>query len=252
MRVNSRLRTRQRPDCWRNENGGYMNDRLAGKAIAGFIIVFTALAVLSLSCSGQQTQTVPTDRFDDIAVWVKVFEDPGRDTWQQPEEVVRTMNLAHGDVVADIGAGTGYFTRLFAAAVGPEGMAIGLDIEQSMVEYMHEDAKKLDLKNYTARVVKTDDPELTPGSVDVVFLCNTYHHIQDRLNYFRKVAGSLKPGGRLVIVDFYKKELPYGPPPEHKLAKNIVIGELLQAGYSLKQELHFLPYQYYLEFGHEK
>jgi predicted methyltransferase len=70
------------------------------------------------------------------------------------------------------------------------------------------------------------------------------------LNYFRKVAGSLKPGGRLVIVDFYKKELPYGPPPEHKLAKNIVIEELLQAGYSLKQELHFLPYQYYLEFGH--
>ncbi|KPK02153.1 MAG: hypothetical protein AMK71_03290 [Nitrospira bacterium SG8_35_4] len=225
-----------------------MNDRLSGKAIAGFIIVFTALAVLSLSCSGQQTHIVPAHRFDDIAVWVKVFEDPERDTWQQPEEVVRKMNLVNGDVVADIGAGTGYFTRLFAAAVGPEGMAIGLDIEQSMVEYMHEDAKKLNLKNYTARAVKADDPELAPGSVSVVFLCNTYHHIDSRESYFKKVAGSLKPGGRLVIVDFYKKELPYGPPPEHKLSKDVVIKELQLAGYSLKQELHFLPYQYYLEF----
>jgi ubiquinone/menaquinone biosynthesis C-methylase UbiE len=102
-------------------------------------------------------------------VWAKVFEDPERDKWQQPKEVVRKMNLAHGDVVADIGAGTGYFTRLFADAVGPEGMAIGLDIKQSMIKYMNEDAKKLNLMNYTARVVKADDPELPPGSVDVVF-----------------------------------------------------------------------------------
>lgn len=212
-------------------------------------LILIAVLSSSVSCNGQQTQAVPTHRFNDIAIWVKVFEDPARDKWQQPEEVVRKMKLKRGDAVADIGAGTGYFTRRFAATVGPEGSALGLDIEKSMIEYMREDAKKLNLKNYTARIVKTDDPELAPGSVDVAFLCNTYHHIKARVNYFKKVAGSLKPGGRLVIVDFYKKKLPYGPPPDHKLAKNVVIEELRQAGYSLKQELHFLPYQYYLEFG---
>lgn len=210
------------------------------------ILIFIAL---SISCYGKRTHAVSAHRFDDIAVWVKVFEDPERDKWQRPDDVIKTMSLVSGDVVADIGAGTGYFTRRFAVAVGPEGEALGLDIEQSMIEYMHEDARKLNLKNYTARVVKADDPGLAPRSVDVVFLCNTYHHIEDRVKYFRRVAAGLKPGGRLVIVDFYKRLLPHGPPPRHKLAKDVVIEELRQAGYSLKRELDFLPYQYYLEFG---
>lgn len=210
--------------------------------------MFILVSLMSASCRGQQTHKVPSHRFDDIAVWVKVFEDPERDAWQKPDEVIQTMKLKSGDVIADIGAGTGYFTRRFAVAVGPEGKAIGLDIEQSMIGYMNKDAKRLNLNNYVARRVKSDDPELAPASVDVVFLCDTYHHIEDRVNYFKRVAAGLKPGGRLVIVDFYKKELPYGPPPAHKLAKDVVIDELRRAGYSLKQDLRFLPYQYYLEF----
>jgi arsenite methyltransferase len=210
--------------------------------------MFILVSSLSAPCHGQKTHKVPSHRFDDIAVWVKVFEDPERDAWQKPDEVIRTMKLKSGDVIADIGAGTGYFTRRFAVAVGPEGKALGLDIEQSMIGYMNKDAKRLNLNNYVARRVKSDDPELAPASVDVVFLCDTYHHIEDRVNYFKRVAAGLKPGGRLVIVDFYKKELPYGPPPAHKLAKDVVIDELRRAGYSLKQDLRFLPYQYYLEF----
>jgi arsenite methyltransferase len=212
------------------------------------LAMFILISWLSASCHGQQTHKGPSHRFDDIAVWVKVFEDPERDAWQKPDEVIRTMKLKSGDVIADIGAGTGYFTRRFAVAVGPEGKALGLDIEQSMIGYMNKDAKRLNLNNYVARRVKSDDPELAPASVDVVFLCDTYHHIEDRVNYFKRVAAGLKPGGRLVIVDFYKKELPYGPPPAHKLAKDVVIDELRRAGYSLKQDLRFLPYQYYLEF----
>jgi arsenite methyltransferase len=210
--------------------------------------MFILVSSLSAPCHGQKTHKVPSHRFDDIAVWVKVFEDPERDAWQKPDEVIRTMKLKSGDVIADIGAGTGYFTRHFAVAVGPEGKALGLDIEQSMIGYMNKDAKRLKLNNYVARRVKSDDPELAPASVDVVFLCDTYHHIEDRVNYFKRVAAGLKPGGRLVIVDFYKKELPYGPPPAHKLAKDVVIDELRRAGYSLKEDLRFLPYQYYLEF----
>ena len=124
-----------------------------------------------------------------------------------------------------------------------------LDIENSMVEYMKEDASKLNLKNYIARIVRTDDPELGTNSVDVVFLCNTYHHIDDRVKYFRGVKDSLKIDGRVVIVDYFKKLLPVGPPVEHKLAKDIVIDEMQKAGYRLIQDKDFLPHQYYIEFS---
>lgn len=213
------------------------------------VLVISMFLFLSVSCNGQRTHQVPQYRFDDIERWVRAFEDPQRDEWQKPDKVVESLNIKNGDVIADIGAGTGYFTRRFAVATGPDGKALGLDIEKSMVHYMKEDARKLDLPNYEARVVKPDNPALDDNTVDIIFLCNTYHHIQNRVEYFRKASTSLKPGGRLVIVDFYKRELPYGPPPEHKLSRERVISELKQAGYRLQKTWDFLPYQYFLEFG---
>lgn len=216
------------------------------------ISIFFNLLLLLLpviSCANPQVQHEPAtqQRFSDIDKWVKLFEDPERDEWQKPAEVVKTMRLKPGDVVADIGAGTGYFTRLFAVAVGPEGKAIGLDIEQSMVDYMKEDARKMGLNNYEARVVKTDDPEIPASSVDVIFLCNTYHHIADRTKYFKNVAASLKPDGRIVIVDFYKNAN-FGPPRDHKLAKEVVMKEMEDAGFHLLRSHQVLKHQYFLEY----
>ena len=189
-------------------------------------------------------------RFNEIQKWVDIFEDPARAEWQKPEEVVKKLELKPGGTVADIGAGTGYFTRLFAAAVGPGGKAIGLDIEPSMVDYMKEDAKKQGLTNYEAKIVKPDDAGLPSKSVDVIFICNTYHHIEDRVNYLKKLTGALKPNGRIVIVDFYKKPMPVGPQSvAHKISEDEVKKEFKQAGYRLKKSLDFLPYQYYLEFS---
>jgi ubiquinone/menaquinone biosynthesis C-methylase UbiE len=205
-------------------------------------------SVYSQEHNKEQNPSATQQRFSDIELWIKRFEDPERDKWQRPAEVVKAMDLKPGDVVADIGAGTGYFTRHIAAAVGPSGKAIGLDIEPGMVKYMEEDAKKLNLSNYEARVVKTDNPELGPHSVDVIFLCDTYHHIENRLEYFRNVSPSLKPGGRLVIVDFIK-DTDFGPPREHKMAKESVIEELLKAGYRLIKSHDLLQHQYFLEFG---
>jgi len=226
------------------------NYRSLHTSITGLLLALL-LSVIS-ACAEKQDKPTPASqvRFDDIQMWINVFEDPERHKWQKPEEVIKKMNVRLNDVVADIGAGTGYFTRRFAFAA-LTGKAIGLDVEPSMVRYMNEDAKKLGLNNYESRVVKTDDPELGNNEVDIVFLCDTYHHIENRVEYFSKVAGSLKNGGRLVIVDFYKKELPYGPPPHHKLAKEIVISELEEAGYKLLRSHDFLPYQYFLEFGVE-
>ena len=218
-----------------------------------FISIFFLVLLIfqTAACSSQQKNSTPAaqQRFDDIEFWVKLFEDPERDKWQKPKEVVDAMHLKAGDVVADIGAGTGYFARHIAVAVGPKGKAIGLDIESSMVKYMEEDARKLNLGNYKARVVRTDDPELEDGSVDVVFLCNTYHHIENRVEYFRKVSNGLKPDGRVVVVDFYK-EAEIGPPRDHKLAKEVVLEEMKKAGYNLVKTHGFLSYQYFLEFRH--
>jgi ubiquinone/menaquinone biosynthesis C-methylase UbiE len=213
-------------------------------------IVLLFLLTPVLNCMGQQRHDAPGAHhsFDDIEKWITLFEDPERDTWQKPAEVIRALNLKSGDVIADIGAGTGYFTRRFAVAVGPEGSALGLDVEPAMIEHMREDARKRNLENYLPRLVKPDDPQLEPQSVDVIFICNTLHHIEDRVAYLTRLSSSLKKDGRIIVVDFYKKPLPVGPSPVMKLTEEEVIGEFLQAGYRLKSKPDFLPYQYFLEF----
>lgn len=176
-------------------------------------------------------------------------QDYGRDSWQKPDEVMKSLNLKPGDVIADIGAGTGYFTRRFAKAVSPGGQALGLEIVSSNVESMKRDADRLGLDTYVARLVEPDDPGFEPGSVDIVFLCDAYHHLRNRVEYFKKVSRGLKKDGRVVIVDFYNKRMAVGPPPSHTVAKAVVLEEMKAAGYKLLSDKDFLSYQYYLEFG---
>jgi arsenite methyltransferase len=178
-------------------------------------------------------------------------QDYGRDSWQKPDEVMKSLNLKPGDVIADIGAGTGYFTRRFAKAVSPGGQALGLEIVSSNVESMKRDADRLGLDTYKARLVEPDDPGFEPGSVDIVFLCDAYHHLRNRVEYFKTVSRGLKKDGRVVIVDFYNKRMAVGPPPSHTVAKAVVLEEMKAAGYKLLNDKDFLSYQYYLEFGLE-
>jgi arsenite methyltransferase len=155
--------------------------------------------------------------------------------------------LKPGQIVVDIGAGTGYFTRRFARSVGPSGKAIGLDIEPGMIDYMHADASKLKLSNYQARLVKPNDPELAPHSADVIFFCDVLHHVDDRVSYLTKLRPALKSGGRVAVVDF-KKTAPIGPPATMRIPRNEMIAQFKAAGYRLVEEHDFLPYQYFLEF----
>ncbi len=185
-------------------------------------------------------------RFDDPAAWAARFDDPGRDAWQKPDEVIRALALPPGAKVADVGAATGYFTVRLARAV-PSGRVFGVDVEASMVKYLEERAQKEGLGNVTGVVGGTSSPNL-PEAVDLVLLVDTYHHVGDRPAYFRGVAKSLRPGGRVAIIDFRRGQ-PMGPPDEHKVPADQVKAELAEAGYTLVAEHGFLPNQHFVVFA---
>ena len=182
--------------------------------------------------------------------WVEEFENPERDAQQKPDEVVRALNLSPGDVVADIGAGTGYFTRRFAEAVGDTGIAYAVDLEPKMLQYVGERAEKDGQPNIVPVLSTTSSPMLAPDSVDLFFICNTIHHIGDRERYYAILARDLRDGGRLAIVDFRKDaEQEHGPDKAMRVARQSLIDEVTAAGFRLVEEHEFLPAQYFLVFA---
>jgi arsenite methyltransferase len=173
--------------------------------------------------------------------YAKVLEDPSRDEWQKPHDVIVALNLKATDGVADIGAGTGYFARRFA---NHAGKVYAVDIDEKLLAIAAKNAPP----SLQTILSVPDDPRLLPQSVDVVFFCDVLHHIESRPAYYAKLAKALKPGGRIVVIDFYKKDLPVGPPPSMKLSEQEVAAELNQAGFVVAQQLDILPYQYFVVF----
>lgn len=173
-------------------------------------------------------------RFDKAEEWVPAFDDPARDFWQKPDEVIRALALPLDAVVADIGSGTGYFAVRLARAV-PRGQVFGVDIEPDMVRYLNKRAERESLPNLASYRGDADDPRL-PAPVDLAILVAVYHLIGAREQYFRRLCAMLKPGGRVAIID-----APRFPPEQVK-------EELARAGFAFVQEHSFLPHQYFLVF----
>jgi SAM-dependent methyltransferase len=182
-------------------------------------------------------------RFSNAEQWSERFDDPKRDAWQRPAEVVTLIGLGPGMTVADLGAGTGYFLPHLSRAVGPHGLVLGLDVEPDMVRFMAERSTREGLANAEARLVAPDDPGLEPASVDRVLIVNTWHHLDDRPAYAARLRAALAEGGAVCIVD-YTREAPFGPPARHRLTPEEVMAEL--AGGGLDPELldEQLPHQY--------
>lgn len=185
-------------------------------------------------------------RFQDADRWARAFEDPARDRWQKPDEVVAAMGIQPTSIIADIGSATGYFPVRFARTA-EKGRVYGIDIEPDMVRYLNERAKREGIGNLKSILGGVDDPKI-PEPVDIAFLSDTYHHIENRVAYFKGLKRYFRPHGKLVIVDFMKGQLPVGPSDHMKISKKQVIEELRSAGYSHVPSDFTLPYQYFLVF----
>lgn len=173
------------------------------------------------------------------------YESKDRGIWQKPEMVISLLGDLKGKTVADIGAGTGYFTfRLVPRAE----KVIGIDIDQRFVRFLDSVKVRLPLAyrdRFETRLARAEDPLLEPEEADAVMIVNTYGYMEQRVQYLRTLIKGIKPGGQLLIIDFKKNNLPVGPPDEYKVALSQVEKELIAGGFGIQKiDKDALDYQY--------
>jgi ubiquinone/menaquinone biosynthesis C-methylase UbiE len=177
------------------------------------------------------------------------YEGGDRDEWQRPDAVVAELALAPGARVADVGSGSGYFTLPFARAVAPDGRVFAVDVDAEMNAHLTSRLAEAGVGNVEVVLATADDPGLPPAGIDLVFMSNTYHHIQDRTTYVAKLARALRSGGRIAIIEYDDARAgwfvrTFG----HNTPRDTIVSELEAAGYRLLAEPDFLPRQNFLIF----
>jgi predicted methyltransferase len=171
------------------------------------------------------------------------YEGVGRDRWQEPERVVEALGLSPGERVADLGSGGGYFTWHLALAVGPSGRVYAVDVDADLNDYVDRRARREGLAQIETVLAARDDPKL-PERVDLVFTCNTYHHLEDRVAYFTRLRERyLAPGGRVAVIDFEPGEFAHATDPA------LIERELEDAGFHKAAQHDFLRRQSFVEFA---
>lgn len=183
---------------------------------------------------------------EDLAAYLARQENPERAAWQRPAAVIRALGLRAGQVVADIGAGPGYFALRLARAVGPSGHVYAVEPEPVILDVLRDRIGAARARNVTPVLGRADDPLLPAGRCDVALIVDAYHHFPDGPAFLRRVARALRPNGRLVNIDFAKRETPVGPPVDHRVAREDFLRDARRAGLALVGEHDFLPHQYFL------
>ena len=189
-----------------------------------------------------EVEQIPLEDFD---ILIQEMEDPGRVTWQNPDMVISKMGDFENRVVADIGTGTGYFALRI---VKNGGIVIGIDIDQKAIDYVEERKSELSPEQadrLTTRLSLPDDPKLRPNETDWVLIVNTYHYIDNRVDYLKKVIRGMKENGKMMIVDHKIGDMPVGPNDSYKVPITLAIDEIKSAGFKiLEVDNSSLQYQY--------
>jgi ubiquinone/menaquinone biosynthesis C-methylase UbiE len=216
------------------------------------ILLCLTLVILPLSVAAQDA--VPRDEHEmhrlhnDPKAYIGALEDPKRDAYQKPQEVMTALAIKPGEVIADIGAGSGYFTFRLAQHVGDKGKIYAVDVSPDMILHINRRIRDLNVGNVVTVLSDPDDPLLPDRSIDRFFFSESWHHIENQTIYLALMKRMLKPGGQVVMIDFQKKDLPVGPPLQMKIAKEDLIKQMQSHGFRLQKEHTFLRYQYFLIF----
>ncbi|MFQ5963611.1 MAG: class I SAM-dependent methyltransferase [Candidatus Scalinduaceae bacterium] len=178
---------------------------------------------------------------------IHILEEPRE--WQDIEEIMHRLGINTGDVVADIGSGSGYFTIPLAERVGAEGLVYAEDIQKEMLDFISKKVEKLQIKNVRIVLGKIEDPLIPNNSLNLAFVANTYHELASPLLLLKNVKEDLRFHGKLVIIDWDPiKECPFGPPIEEKIPEDTVIKEAEGVGFNFIGKHDFMPYHYFLIF----
>jgi ubiquinone/menaquinone biosynthesis C-methylase UbiE len=186
-----------------------------------------------------------------VSEFVERFEREGRDVFDRRKEIVAALGLKEGMAVADIGAGTGLFTRMFAPLVGEKGMVYAVDISDEFVAHVERLAREQQVKNIAGVVCKPDAVELPPASVDLVFICDTYHHFEFPQKTMRSVHAALRPKGQVVLIDFHRipgvsSEFVLG---HVRAGQEVFAREIVESGFKqVEERKDLLKESYFLRF----
>jgi predicted methyltransferase len=217
-------------------------------------VTFLLLLVLAAADAGAPAKEGPNDKFLkpdlDVPAWVERFEKPGREVYDKRKQIVAAARLRKGAAVADIGAGTGLFTMMFADAVGPSGKVYAVEIAPRFLEYLGTRAKKAGATNVKVVRGSATSVELPAASVDLVFICDTYHHFDKPALTLASIRKALRPGGELLVVDFKREPGKTAAwITEHvRAGQEVTTREIEAAGFTKLEELPLLKENYVLRF----
>lgn len=186
---------------------------------------------------------------DDLESYIARMEAPDRAEWQKPDAVVAQLGLAPGATVCEIGAGPGYFSLRLARAVGAQGLVYAVDVEPRILAVLRDRIDEAGARNVLPVLALPRDPLLPQRTCDAILIVNTLHHFEAPVPYLRRLQRSLKAGGRLINIDFHKRETPVGPPLESRIARDDFLALGARAGLKVVAEHELLPHQYFIELA---